>query len=93
MNNDSQNGNFVSVQDILREYINDFSVMVSCGMTVRENGTYFVNNGYPSSYDGTGSCQITLMKPNPDVSQYRFDNNTKNVAFNCFSNSRIICSY
>ncbi|KAK9729252.1 hypothetical protein QE152_g15997, partial [Popillia japonica] len=47
--------------------------MVSCGMTVRENGTYFVNNGYPSSYDGTGSCQITLMKPNPDVSQYRLE--------------------
>ncbi|GJQ70913.1 hypothetical protein Trydic_g830 [Trypoxylus dichotomus] len=47
--------------------------IASCGMTVRENGTYFVNRGYPSHYDGTSSCQITLVKSNPDTAQYRLE--------------------
>ncbi|XP_017786149.1 PREDICTED: uncharacterized protein LOC108569195 [Nicrophorus vespilloides] len=47
--------------------------MATCGMTIRENGTYFVNTGYPTPYDGTGSCQITLMKMNADICQYRLD--------------------
>ncbi|KAF5273277.1 hypothetical protein FQR65_LT04699 [Abscondita terminalis] len=47
--------------------------IVNCGATVRENGTYFVNRGYPNQYDGTGSCQISLMKSQADVCQYRLD--------------------
>ncbi|CAG9864674.1 unnamed protein product [Phyllotreta striolata] len=45
----------------------------TCGTTVRENGTYFVNNEYPEGYDGTGSCQVTLLKSNPDICQFRLD--------------------
>ncbi|KAJ8935637.1 hypothetical protein NQ318_015614 [Aromia moschata] len=48
------------------------NVLSSCGSTVRENGTYFVNIGYPNSYDGTGSCQVTVLKANPDICQYRY---------------------
>ncbi|KAK5642457.1 hypothetical protein RI129_008624 [Pyrocoelia pectoralis] len=47
--------------------------VVTCGATVRENGTYFVNQGFPHHYDGTGSCQITLIKSTPNVCHYRLD--------------------
>nr|XP_022917323.1 uncharacterized protein LOC111426814 [Onthophagus taurus] len=47
--------------------------LASCGTTVRENGTFFVQTNYPSAYDETGSCQITLLKSRPDVCQYRLD--------------------
>ncbi|KAF5288249.1 hypothetical protein FQA39_LY04017 [Lamprigera yunnana] len=47
--------------------------MVTCGATVRENGTYFVNKEFPGTLDGTGSCQITLVKPKPDVCYFRLD--------------------
>ncbi|XP_019868812.2 uncharacterized protein LOC109597535 [Aethina tumida] len=47
--------------------------LASCGTTIRANGTYFVHNGYPNQYDGTGSCQVTLVKSDPDVCQYRLD--------------------
>ncbi|VEN55097.1 unnamed protein product [Callosobruchus maculatus] len=47
--------------------------MVSCGSTIRENGTYFVNNGYPEPFEGTGSCQATLLKANQDVCQFRLE--------------------
>ncbi|KAJ8982678.1 hypothetical protein NQ317_017668 [Molorchus minor] len=48
------------------------SAMVSCGSTIRENGTYFVNNGYPELYDGSASCQVTILKSNADICQYRY---------------------
>ncbi|KAI8431158.1 hypothetical protein MSG28_001203 [Choristoneura fumiferana] len=47
--------------------------MTSCGSTTSENGTYFVNSGYPSSFDGTGSCELTVAKAHPDVCQIRLD--------------------
>uniref|UniRef100_A0A6P7FZ09 Uncharacterized protein LOC114334212 n=1 Tax=Diabrotica virgifera virgifera TaxID=50390 RepID=A0A6P7FZ09_DIAVI len=47
--------------------------MATCGQTIRENGTYFVNNEYPNQYDGTGSCQLTLIKSSPDVCQFRLN--------------------
>ncbi|XP_050684030.1 uncharacterized protein LOC126978945 [Leptidea sinapis] len=47
--------------------------MISCGSTTAENGTYFVNSGYPSPYDGTGSCELTVIKSHPDVCQIRLD--------------------
>ncbi|XP_063911375.1 uncharacterized protein LOC135128394 [Zophobas morio] len=47
--------------------------VATCGSTIRENGTYFVQGGYPNQYDGTGSCQVTLVKSHPDVCQYRLD--------------------
>ncbi|KAI4496548.1 hypothetical protein M0804_000358 [Polistes exclamans] len=50
-----------------------FEVMVSCGQTINDNNTYFVNPNYPSTFDGTESCQLTLLKSNPDVCQFRLD--------------------
>ncbi|CAG9840204.1 unnamed protein product [Diabrotica balteata] len=47
--------------------------MATCGQTIRENGTYFVNNEYPNQYDGTGFCQLTLIKSSPDVCQFRLN--------------------
>lgn len=46
--------------------------MTSCGETTRENGTYFVNKGYPAGFNGTTSCQLTVDKMSPDVCQYRY---------------------
>ncbi|KAK2576364.1 hypothetical protein KPH14_005713 [Odynerus spinipes] len=48
-------------------------VMISCGQTSNDNNTYFVNPNYPSSFDGTESCQLTLSKSHPDVCQFRLD--------------------
>ncbi|XP_043486352.1 uncharacterized protein LOC122513896 isoform X2 [Polistes fuscatus] len=48
-------------------------VMVTCGQTINDNNTYFVNPNYPSTFDGTESCQLTLLKSNPDVCQFRLD--------------------
>ncbi|XP_055315358.1 uncharacterized protein LOC129575574 isoform X2 [Sitodiplosis mosellana] len=47
--------------------------MASCGEIVRENGTYFVNPNHPSQYEGTGSCQLTVVKRNPNICQIRLD--------------------
>ncbi|XP_314314.2 uncharacterized protein LOC1275085 [Anopheles gambiae] len=47
--------------------------MASCGGVVRENGTYFVNPNHPDSTDGTGSCQLTILKMHPDICQVRLD--------------------
>ncbi|KAJ8922140.1 hypothetical protein NQ315_004075, partial [Exocentrus adspersus] len=53
--------------------------LTSCGSTVRENGTYFVNYGYPNQYDGTDSCQVTILKSNPDICQYRLNFDQFNI--------------
>ncbi|CAH2219656.1 jg23010, partial [Pararge aegeria aegeria] len=45
------------------------TLMTSCGSTTPENGTYFVNSGYPSTYDATGSCELTVIKSHSDVCQ------------------------
>lgn len=47
------------------------SVLATCGQTTQENCTYFVSPSYPSQYDGTGSCQLTVHKTHPDVCQFR----------------------
>lgn len=47
--------------------------MSSCGDIVAENGTYFVNPNHPNPYEDTGSCQLTVMKPNPNICQIRLD--------------------
>lgn len=47
--------------------------MASCGEVARENGTYFVNPNHPNPYEGTGSCQLTVLKANPNVCQIRID--------------------
>lgn len=49
-----------------------FLVIASCGSMTAENGTYFVNQGYPSRFDGTASCQLTVVKSHPDVCQFRY---------------------
>ncbi|GAB0099803.1 uncharacterized protein DMENIID0001_156900 [Sergentomyia squamirostris] len=45
----------------------------SCGGIIRENGTYFVNPNHPETYEGTGSCQLTIYKLHPDICQIRLD--------------------
>ncbi|CAO1362359.1 unnamed protein product [Diamesa serratosioi] len=47
--------------------------MASCGGVARENGTYFVNPNHPDTTDGTGSCQLTILKMHPDICQIRLD--------------------
>ncbi|XP_017884593.1 uncharacterized protein LOC108627717 isoform X2 [Ceratina calcarata] len=48
-------------------------VTATCGETIVNNNTYFVNPKYPSTYDGTISCQLTLVKSHPNVCQFRLD--------------------
>ncbi|CAK9796678.1 hypothetical protein ANTPLA_LOCUS925 [Anthophora plagiata] len=48
-------------------------VTASCGETTTNNNTYFVNPNYPSTFDGTISCQLTLVKSHPTVCQFRLD--------------------
>jgi hypothetical protein len=45
----------------------------SCGGVARENGTYFVNPNHPETTDGTGSCQLTILKLHPEICQIRLD--------------------
>ena len=47
------------------------TVLATCGQSTKENCTYFVNQGYPGPYDGTGSCQLTINKAHPDICQLR----------------------
>ncbi|XP_069675740.1 uncharacterized protein [Periplaneta americana] len=54
--------------------------LATCGQSTKENCTYFVNQGYPGPYDGTGSCQLTINKANPDICQFRLDFDQFNVA-------------
>lgn len=45
--------------------------MATCGGIAQNNGTYFVNPNHPDPYEGTGSCQLTIMKSSPDICQVR----------------------
>lgn len=47
--------------------------MASCGGMARENGTYFINPNHPDAYEGTGSCQLTIIKTHPDICQIRYN--------------------
>lgn len=51
-----------------------FLVMATCGASIVQNGTYFVNPNHPNPTDSTGSCQITVPKLGPDVCQIRYIN-------------------
>jgi len=44
----------------------------TCGQTIRENGTYFVNSGYPEGLNNTGTCQVTIHKLSPHICQFRY---------------------
>lgn len=46
--------------------------MSTCGQTIRENGTYFVNAGYPDGLNATGTCQVTVHKTSPHICQFRY---------------------
>ena len=48
-----------------------FSVTQTCGGSTNNNCTYFQNNGYPSTYDSVGSCQLTVNKCASGVCQLR----------------------
>ncbi|XP_032778287.2 uncharacterized protein LOC116917041 [Daphnia magna] len=45
----------------------------TCGQTTYQNSSYFSNLNYPSSYDSTGSCQLTVNKVSSNVCQLRLD--------------------
>jgi len=47
------------------------TVLATCGQSTKENCTYFVNQGYPGPYDGTGTCQLTINKAHPEICQFR----------------------
>ena len=47
------------------------TVIRSCGDSTSTNNTYFVNANYPSSFDGTGSCQLQITKANSNICQLR----------------------
>ena len=47
------------------------AVSKSCGQSTHQNCTYFTHNGYPSSFDGSGSCQLTVYKCAPDICQLK----------------------
>lgn len=49
------------------------TVLQTCGGVIRENSTYFVNPNHPDTYDGTGSCQVTVQKIHPDICQLRWE--------------------
>ena len=46
-------------------------VTKTCGGSTSNNNTYFQNNGYPSTYDAVGSCQLTINKASNSVCQLR----------------------
>ncbi|KAA0199977.1 hypothetical protein HAZT_HAZT001367, partial [Hyalella azteca] len=46
---------------------------VTCGGVASQNCTYFVNENNPQSYNGVGSCQISVEKLNSNVCQLRLD--------------------
>ncbi len=50
----------------------ELAVAYSCGQTTYQNNSLFSNPSYPSSYDGTGSCQLTVNKERSDVCQLRY---------------------
>ncbi|KAL1517877.1 hypothetical protein ABEB36_001583 [Hypothenemus hampei] len=55
------------------------TITVKCGGIIRENGSYFVSDTYPDTYNGIGSCQVTLVKVNAAVCQYRLDFDVLNI--------------
>jgi len=52
-----------------------FLALSTCSQTIRENGTYFVNAGYPEALNDTGTCQVTVHKTSPYICQFRYVNN------------------
>lgn len=51
----------------------NYLALSTCGQTIRENGTYFVNAGYPDGLNATGTCQVTVHKLSPYICQFRQD--------------------
>lgn len=64
---------FLNDKLIFKPKPHPLSVMATCGNVVRENGTYFVSPKHPDYYEGTGSCQLTINKINPNICQLRLD--------------------
>jgi len=48
-------------------------VTKTCGEETSNNCTYFQNNGFPSTFDSVGSCQLTVNKMNGNICQLRLD--------------------
>jgi len=46
-------------------------VAFTCSQTTYQNNSYFSNPNYPSTYDATGSCQLTVNKASSNVCQLR----------------------
>ena len=51
----------------------------NCGSRTNHNSTYFVNNGYPSSFNTIGQCSTTIEK----VRSAYFYLNCLNFFFKC----------
>ena len=48
-------------------------VQVSCGETIRYNGTYFRNPGAPAPFSDSRACSVTVARPQPNICQIRLD--------------------
>ena len=45
----------------------------NCGAMTNQNNSLFQNNGFPSTYDSVGSCQLTVNKCDSGVCQLRLN--------------------
>ncbi|XP_055534897.1 uncharacterized protein LOC129724216 [Wyeomyia smithii] len=54
--------------------------ITSCGTSTSQNVTYFTNTGYPSPFNGGGTCTITVVPPDTTVCQLRVDFTTLTLA-------------
>ena len=45
----------------------------NCGAMTNQNNSLFQNNGFPSTYDNVGSCQLTVNKCDSGVCQLRLN--------------------
>lgn len=49
------------------------TVQVTCGETIRFNGTYFRNPGAPAPFSDSRACSVTVARTQPNICQLRLD--------------------
>ena len=57
----------------------------NCGSRTNHNSTYFVNNGYPSSFNTIGQCSTTIEKVCSAIVSLKFISNIRRPAQMCVS--------
>lgn len=46
---------------------------MTCGETIRFNGTYFRNPGAPAPFSDSRACSVTVLRPQQNICQLRLD--------------------